>query len=494
MSETETHNTHRIMIVVCACLFSTFVAGGVFWYGGNASGDDTFIYMRYVHNFLMEGEFVYNSGEQSQGVTSSLWPLLMVPVSTFLGNTLDIWKLSSVVLTGFSCIFFFLSFRLNKLSLPWTLFLTLVILCEPHNLRWNSSGMENALVFFLLSLLAFLGQLIRNIDDSGSILSVYWATFMVMVAGLLPFARPELGLFSVGIVYYCMLHYHQKRHKAFIGLAYLATLGFLSVLTYMAFGGILPQTAEAKAFLLKQVDPWYGIVKALKIIGSGSLGALVIVLTVRAKSWQMNLWKYLTLGSLCLSVAYLGWVNQIISSRYASYLSLPLVIAAVFLVAEQRLFSCRWIRACLVVQVCLSAIVLFRVFPVTRISESTEIRRVAKFVKANTLSDSRIALSEIGAFGFYSERYIIDLLGLTDRKTLAWKKRYGRPQNIEAFEKMLIDRQATHYIDANAGEQILQGQKLDFSLLAEFQVKRNIFYYGNAIIDRWRIYEVRENI
>lgn len=58
-------------------------------------------------------------------------------------------------------------------------------------------------------------------------------------------------------------------------------------------------------------------------------------------------------------------------------------------------------------------------FPFTHHSEEPDIRRFASTVKAVPPADARIVLSEIGAFGFHVDRYVIDTLGLVDRETFA---------------------------------------------------------------------------
>ncbi len=77
-------------------------------YGGPSTGDDTFIYMRYVEHALRGAGFVYNPGKQSHGVTSSLWPLFMTPVSFVFGNTVKTWKFASTLMAGMAAALLYL--------------------------------------------------------------------------------------------------------------------------------------------------------------------------------------------------------------------------------------------------------------------------------------------------------------------------------------------------------------------------------------------------
>ena len=60
---------------------------GLSWlFCGKSDGDDTYIYMTYVRNFLATGAFTFNPAEASAGITSFLWPLAMIPVSALFGT------------------------------------------------------------------------------------------------------------------------------------------------------------------------------------------------------------------------------------------------------------------------------------------------------------------------------------------------------------------------------------------------------------------------
>src|SRR5437016_6046423 len=128
-----------------------FVLAIALLYGGASSGDDTFIYMRYVHDALAGHGYTFNPGEPSYGCTSSLWAFVMTPIAKLAGNNIWTWKIASSVLFGLrgSVLYLFLSrFRIN---IVWALFLTLAAVIEPHSFRWASSGMENSLAVLLVT-------------------------------------------------------------------------------------------------------------------------------------------------------------------------------------------------------------------------------------------------------------------------------------------------------------------------------------------------------
>jgi hypothetical protein len=352
--------------------------------------------------------------------------------------------------------------------------------------------MENALVFLTFAVFVLFWQLAKTKVACGSIKKAVWCG-LGLTAGVFPFVRPELTLFSIGFIGYLLLMSQPKSPKFMLGSTYILTLIFFALLTWLTFRSLIPQTAEAKALFLRQADPFYGLFKTLKVIVSGSFGCFLVILTTKPETRAVDVWRVVTIIVLVVIVGYLSYVNQIISSRYASYLNLPTVIAAVLVVADRSSGDrspTAWMKLCLGTQFVLSLVVLNAVFPVTRISEAAEIKKVADFVVVNSAPTARIAISEIGAFGFYSKKYIIDMFGLTDRATLAWHRQNGRLQSREQFEEFLTARQADYYIDTSATDKPLNGKQLRFQPIGEFSVKRNIFFQGSFMFDRWRVYKI----
>src|SRR5437868_2909037 len=68
----------------------------IFGYGGAASLDDLFIYLRYVANVLKGYGAVYNVGEASAGATSFGWLAVMSGVARLFGNVDLVWKLAGM--------------------------------------------------------------------------------------------------------------------------------------------------------------------------------------------------------------------------------------------------------------------------------------------------------------------------------------------------------------------------------------------------------------
>lgn len=115
-------------------------------------GDDIFIGLRYVQNFLEGNGLVYNKGERVEGFTDFLWIMLISffswlkcePLITV--QTLGI--LSSIgTLLLFSVIIYKISARYNLFILP---FISIALALNYDYNTWATSGLETALFSFLL--------------------------------------------------------------------------------------------------------------------------------------------------------------------------------------------------------------------------------------------------------------------------------------------------------------------------------------------------------
>ena len=470
----------------CALALGAAAVLAVHLYGGPSSGDDTFIYMRYTSHALAGEGFEYNPGERSDGVTSPVWLALMTPVAAACGNTLGVWKLAGCVVFGAAVFLLVLALRSAGLGAGPAVLLAGFGALEPNTLRWTSSGMENGLV--LLVVVAMMTTFRSAVGGRRASAE----TGLGALLGLLPFVRPELAILAgVTAVAYAAPAGDGPRVRLRPLIVAGIVAGVLALITWGALGRVVPQSVWAKAFLQGQVGPSYGISTVARIVLSGAGGSLVLLACLPVSSMWLRRWRLALLVSLLVWVAALADRNQLVSSRYASYLAAPLVASAAWALAEAwrdgRRVGWRWLAAG--AQVVLAASLLVYVFPVTRVAEGEEIRRLADAVRVQTDARARIALTEIGAFGFYSDRYIIDLVGLTDSEALAWRlDQQQSALTLDQLEELLVRRRATHYVDTNAGPEPLQGRRLRFRPVVERIVRRNNFSAGVVMTTVWRVY------
>src|SRR6266700_1539174 len=123
----------QTLITIGVFIFALAIA---LLYGGASSGDDTFIYMRYVHNALAGHGYTFNPSEPSYGCTSALWAFVMTPIAKLPGNNIWTWKIASSVMFGLRGSVLYLFISRFRISITWTLFLTLAVIIEPLSFRW----------------------------------------------------------------------------------------------------------------------------------------------------------------------------------------------------------------------------------------------------------------------------------------------------------------------------------------------------------------------
>jgi hypothetical protein len=442
-------------------------------YGGTAAGDDTFIYIRYVSNALLGLGYTFNPGESSYGVTSPLWAWIMTPLAALFGNSLELWRSASSVCFGIAVALVHRTVLRAGAPPSVSVLLIAAVALEPHTFRWASSGMENGLAALLVAV-AFSTHV--RITESGRV-----GATLGVVCGLMPLARPELGLLSIGLL---LLHRHRAPWLAAVGSG-VACLCW----SYVTFDGLFPQTAPAKAIALRHTEALFGLRQSLKILASGAGAALaVLVIALGARPRGLGLVVLLSLTGV---LVYLGLVNQAVSTRYATHLCFPIVLAAVVLTVRS---GGRTAVAGFAMQVAVAVGVLVMVFPATRTSEHHDIEAFATKVRALTPSTARVAITEVGAFGTYSDRYIIDLVGLVDVASLEWLREHGRVRRTSELEDFLLARRADYYVDAFAGPAGIIGDKLNFVPMAEHTVRRANVARGYVVADTWRLYRISPSL
>jgi hypothetical protein len=116
-------------------------------------GDDIFIALRYVQNFLDGNGLVYNKGEQVEGFTDFLWVMLISFFSWLKCEPTVTVKVIGILsslstLTLFSIIIYKISSTTKTFILP---FITIALALNYDYNTWATSGLETALFSFLLS-------------------------------------------------------------------------------------------------------------------------------------------------------------------------------------------------------------------------------------------------------------------------------------------------------------------------------------------------------
>jgi arabinofuranosyltransferase len=384
--------------------------------------DDAWIHQTYARNLGVHHQLAYNLGEPSVGSTSPLWTVLLAPahvlrvdprVWTYLLGALFL------ALTGWAI------HRLGRLLFPQEPVLpslTAAFCLLEWHLAWAAfSGMETML-FVFLSLLA----LERHLAGAKPLV-------VGLVCGLLAITRPE-GVLLLALL---VLDTIASQRSAIRGVTWrglgahvlLLTVGFfVPVAPYLVFnlsvtGNLFPNTFYAKQAeyeeLLISVPVWvrWARVSVAPLIGAqillvpGCLYAAYKGFVLRERRILLPLAWWFVLVSLYairLPVTYQH-------GRYLIPAIPPLVLLGVW-----GTLSLPGLHRILRRTLLISIPVLLLVFWVrgaqqyatdVRIIDS-ELAAAGRWLRDNTTRDAVIGAHDIGAIGYFSQRFLVDTAGL----------------------------------------------------------------------------------
>ncbi len=483
----------------CAFLLAalvTLLSVAAYAYVGASNADDTYIYMRYAENLLAGHGAKFNLPEASHGITSPAWFATGSLASLLFGNSITTWKTTS----GLFFVLFLVGvarfgFEVNRGSPVRAMLLLLLCASDPFLFRWSFTGMENSLVACWLWTTFSLYTANESRKDCA----------LGLLVGSLAFLRPEFALLSL-LIAGCFLRRSFVDHSVFririFACSVLSAFLLCAGLVYSAFGYVVPQTAVAKALVLVQSNPLYAARQA---------GQIVVVVAACATAFAvlcLRPWRFSLNGELAsdarsllfvsalfslIVFGYVAYQNHLVSSRYSVTLGLPLLLAVALSLGHlnpSRELSIRVVSCFALLQGAISGYALYLMYPGTRTDEG---RDIAKFVERciePISGDVRIALTEIGALGFYSKRYVVDLVGLVDRESLRYMREKGRPREGDELVSMLWARQASHYVEtfASASSRLANPH---MEVVCEAPVGRNNVS-GASVQTLWRLYEVRK--
>jgi hypothetical protein len=382
------------------------------------TSDDAFIALRYARNLSLGLGPCFNPGEMSYGFTSPLWIFLLSLFPKLGLSLLGASKAFSFLSGATSVILFLILAKRNLKRFPWLSLGLLAWAMDPWLVRWAPSGMESSLAaaLVLLSLLLF---------ESGK---DRWEKSLLagLSLGLAFLARPECALlFLSGAVVLGV----NREWRPLGGLL----LGFLMVAlpwvlyAEAVFHRVLPNTFSAKAELPAWQDSLRSLVRTVRIMGPSYLLEIIgLVLTGFYLTGKKELLSALRRNLLViiwllgLPVLYV-FAGVTVQSRYLLVV-IPLVILLGIKGWERVLSNLKGHAKPLawgIVSVLMLATNLGITFGwnyPTTMKFSQGVARclvpLGGYLRENTPVGSRVALVDIGAVGYYSERGVVDLGGL----------------------------------------------------------------------------------
>lgn len=449
--------------------------------------DDTYIHLRFAWNIAHSGGFAFNPGEPLPGSTSPLWVVMLTPAA-FSKQALMIF---SIALSG---VFFIasgvLAWRLaRRMGITGVLALTAgaMVMLNGRMLWAGMSGMETTL-FAALSLLGFILYL-RDREKGG----MTWITGLAF--GLATTARPEGYMLFLGMLCHRFLsrvHGGRKERPVPWGalLAFALVIAPYVIFSLSTIGHPLPATFLAKEAEFAQFRDKYVrysllyfwldnpvasilliavVIRAIHqtavrrlsylassegLVAGWGLGYLAVSTALTPMPFQFCRYQIPVLPFLLLLVVKfadeaLKWaakrmgasipppdtsaadVNAGEEKKPRTFLARAVwLIAAITLLAPQLVSIVRWPA---IVTLCSKNIQEMHV-------------TVGNWLERATPRDSVIATMDIGAIGFYSDRRIIDLVGLVTPEVIPYIKRKGMTRRRSEALLQYLEKAGPDYL------------------------------------------------
>jgi arabinofuranosyltransferase len=431
------------------------VTGYVLWASSQGLAgfplDDAWIHQTYARNLAETGQLAYLPGEPSAGSTSPAWSFLL-SIGYLLGVDFRIWAnlLGALSLAATAWLAYRLLLRLpglrqlsGQISQPAAaLFAGLFCAVEWHLVWAAGSGMETILFAGLsLALVEYFSSQIAVRQSPEAPTSVQKEQAIVsavgigLLGGVLVLTRPE-GLVLAGLVILGLVVFPRPTDRSQVlgrllsaGLSLLALAGVLA--PYLAFnlrtsGAIFPNTFYAKQ--VEYLSDWSLPVRFWRVLSPTLAGAQILLLPgfgyaayllIRRRAWPAVLplvwWlAVLSVYALRLPVNY----------QHGRYVipTIPWVIiyglwgTASMLRPRSSNLIVRVLSRGTPVAIALLA-VLFWARGAIAYSDDVayiegEMVAMAHWLEENTLPDTVVAVHDIGAVGYLTDRPLLDLAGL----------------------------------------------------------------------------------
>lgn len=415
--------TAYLLLAIAAIIFITDIVQKLPY-----SPDDTFIYMQYARNISGGQGFSFNAGEPSYGVTSPFW-VIIISIPNFIGiNAFWFSKILDLICAVLAVVLFY---RLSKILfendsgnfLP--LLAASLFVLNIWFIRWSFTGMETNLAVFLMLLILFLYYRKR-----------YNICFFLL--GLFFLIRPEgfvlflIILLAVIIEKYKLLKTEYKNIGLYIFLFAVCTVPFL-IFSRLTFGTFLANTTLGKSTLTLNISTISAqIAEIVKTLAPSSgveviLSLIFMIYVIKNKNFSQFI--ILILWPAGVILLYILSDADIIS-RYFMVIIPVFTLLAVKVIELLKNRRTTGIILFIIILI-ISQFSFYRyVKPHTdNFSEGVEecLIPIGEWFSSNTPKDTKILVNDVGAIGYYSNRYIVDAAALINRNLVLNKQIMATP-------------------------------------------------------------------
>ncbi|MBR8227715.1 hypothetical protein KDX05_05200 [Burkholderia vietnamiensis] len=388
------------------------VAAWLSWKNRNYQLDDSLIYLRYIRNLFDGYGLAYNRGDHFNGLTSPLYSYLLILANTLTHSLQYTTIFLSFVFLCLAGVYGAAVLSRNRYEQALCGFFVV-----SFNYFYTTFGMETTLFLFLTALALYLYQ-------SGRLFLTGLTIALVILT------RTE-GVFLGGVIF-CHYIMTQRKIPALKYLAVPAALILANLLfNYFYYGAPLPATGNAK--IGQGRSGFWGtgyIFLNVEYMKDWFFGGNYHLLWFLFPMAAIGMWTKRLIIASWLSIAYLillGGFYVLLHIPnyhwyYAPFFYFLLLYAAtgayqlfsesIRLASKHRLAGC----GAAVILAALTGAFGARSLNLANIERGSfdPYKNIGTWIDKNTPADSVVAAVEIGTIGWYSHRYIIDILGLTN--------------------------------------------------------------------------------
>ncbi|MDO8681983.1 MAG: hypothetical protein Q7N50_00680 [Armatimonadota bacterium] len=387
--------------------------------------EDALITMRYANNIAGGHGFVYNIGERALGTTTPLFTLILA-LGPLLRIDVIVWsKILGILAGGISGVLIFELTRLYAgVRTAWyavALFATWSLI-----VRVGVSGMETAFVVMLMLASYYLLYSRR-----------FWAAGIA--GGLLLWTRLD-GIAWLGVVFLCFLLIERKLPWQSIA-ASLMTVAPWFIFAHYYFGSIIPNSITAKHVAYAEN---YGLSMGycVREIILGVLGDQRAEMAAKAPPILLYLIgcaialrnNRRLLAPALFPIIYLGALatsRVVIFDWYLVPAIVPLLVVAalgangIHSKMEQKLALIRPLNLAgpALLFLIYAAALTYSVSSARELQQMEESRRkpLGLWLATETPANASVLLEPIGYIGYYSNRYILDEVGLVSPQVVKFR-------------------------------------------------------------------------
>lgn len=407
--------------------------------------EDAFITFRIAKNLAEGIGFVYNSGERVLGTTSPLFAILLAGwLAGISKNAILGARIFNLLASTAALIFLLLALRKSGVSKYQQTTILLIFALSAKLIILDVGGMETSLAIFLM--LASWYFIVSG--------RIVWAGILL---GLLFLTRLDLFLWPASVLLIELLIRPKNAVRMGI-IIFLVNLPWI-VFSLSYFGSPIPHTIEAKWVAYIQNDKSPLLTHLLAVANYMSpfsqykeyivLRNILAWMTLLIAAWQAaHVFKDKNFAPVVLfavlDFSRLVFTRATFFNRYLA----PLLVAVLILFGmglghlweETRLSSLRTKSIYSLTLVALTAMgLVFGGYEVNQTKIKQEYRydeslkKVGIWLQQYSLPSATVLAEPLGYIGYYSERYMIDEVGLVTPKVVALKR-----SGVSANEYFLI--------------------------------------------------------